>query len=122
MPRHHPIYPSDFDTKRLEKIFIKAHEGSPHNFAELLYQEGVGPKTVRALALISELIYGARVSFRDPARFSFAHGGKDGYPYPVDRSLYDQTISLLEKGIKKSKVEGRERYEALRRLQRSFNF
>ncbi|HHT9119833.1 MAG TPA: DUF763 domain-containing protein [Candidatus Hypogeohydataceae bacterium YC41] len=122
MPSHHPIYPSDFDTKRLEKIFIKAHDNNPHNFEELLYQEGVGPKTIRALALVAEIIYGARASFRDPARFSFAHGGKDGYPYPVDPSLYDQTISLLEKGIKKSKVESSEKYGALRRLQLVFNY
>lgn len=121
MPRHHPIYLSDFDTRRLEKIFIKAHENNPHNFEELLSLEGVGPKTVRALALVSEIIYGARVSFKDPARFSFAHGGKDGYPYPVDRSLYDQTISILEKGIKKSRVEGGEKYAALKRLKLAFN-
>jgi hypothetical protein len=122
MPRHHPIYySSDFDAKRLEKIFIKAHERNPHNFEELLSLEGVGPKTVRALALISEIIYGARVSFKDPARFSFAHGGKDGYPYPVDRSLYDQTISILEKGIKRSDVESGEKYRALKRLQTAFD-
>ncbi|HHT9118589.1 MAG TPA: DUF763 domain-containing protein, partial [Candidatus Hypogeohydataceae bacterium YC38] len=84
-------------------------------------KEKEGPKTIRALALVSELVYGARPSFRDPARFSFAHGGKDGYPYPVDRAVYDQTINILEKGIKKSQLSGSERLAALRRLQTFFD-
>jgi hypothetical protein len=121
MPARHPIYAKDFDTKRLERILIKAHEEKPQDFEGLLAIEGVGPKTVRALALVSELVYGARPSFRDPARFSFAHGGKDGYPYPVDRAVYDQTINILEKGIKKSPLSGSERFAALRRLQTFFD-
>ncbi len=122
MPNHHPIYPSDFDGRRLKKILIHAHESNPKNFEELLSLEGVGSKTIRAIALVSELIYGAKVSFRDPARYSFAHGGKDGYPYPVDRSVYDKTISILEKGIKKSGVESGEKYQALKRLQETLGF
>jgi len=78
--------------------------------------QGVGPKTIRALSLISELLYGARPSFNDPVRFSFAHGGKDGHPYPVDRAQYDRTIEILERAARRAKVGDRERLAALRRL------
>ena len=78
--------------------------------------KGIGPKTIRALSLVSELIYGARPSYKDPARYSFAHGGKDSTPFPVDRKTYDQTIEALEKGIQKSKISNREKIEAQRRL------
>ena len=74
----------------------------------------MGPKTLRALSLISELIYGVKSSFKDPARFSFAHGGKDGHPYPVDRNVYDKTIEVLKGSIDKARVGDREKMEALR--------
>jgi hypothetical protein len=80
----------------------------------------VGPKTVRALSLISELVYGAPPSFRDPARYSFAHGGKDGYPFPVDRQTYDQSIQLLAQAVQKARVDNTEKREALRRLNTAF--
>ena len=79
---------------------------------------GVGPKTIRALSLISELVYGVAPSYQDPARYSFAHGGKDGIPYPVDRKTYDQSIELLRKAISKTKLGIREKNEAMRRLNR----
>ncbi len=88
------------------------------DFEELLGLKGVGPKTIRALSLISELVYGVAPSYRDPARYSFAHGGKDGIPYPVDRKTYDQSIELLAKAINKTKLGIREKNEAMRRLNR----
>ena len=77
---------------------------------------GVGPKTIRALSLISELVYGVAPSYRDPARYSFAHGGKDGIPYPVDRETYDRSIELLRRAIGKTKLGLREKNEAVGRL------
>ena len=82
----------EVDWKALERLY----EVRPRNYEELLLVRGVGPKVVRALALVSELIYGERPSWRDPVKFSFAHGGKDGVPFPVDRELYDRTIRELE--------------------------
>lgn len=121
MPSRHPICKADYSTGRLEKILLNVHHRAPRNFEELLAIEGVGPKTIRALALVSELIYGARASVRDPARFSFAHGGKDGYPYPVDRETYDKTIEVLEKGVKCSRLGRLEKFAALRRLYRNLS-
>jgi len=84
----------------------------------LLGLQGVGAKTIRALSLISELVIGVAPSYRDPARYSFAHDGKDGIPYPVDRKTYDQSIELLRKAINKTKLGIREKDEAVRRLNR----
>lgn len=78
--------------------------------------EGVGPKTIRALALVSEVIYGAKPSYRDPARYSFAHGGKDAIPYPVDRDTYDQTIETLSGAVKKTHINTIEKDKILKRL------
>lgn len=78
--------------------------------------EGVGPKTLRALALVSELIYSAKASTRDPARFAFAHGGKDGTPFPVDRDTYDRTISVLHAALNHARVDRSEKVSALKRL------
>jgi hypothetical protein len=78
--------------------------------------EGVGPRTIRALSLVSEIIYGAKPSYEDPARYSFAHGGKDSTPYPIDRTTYDRTLEILEKAIKKAKISNREKIEAQRKL------
>ena len=76
----------------------------------------MGPKKIRALALVSDLIYGANPSWQDPARYSFAHGGKDGYPYPVDRETYDQTITVLRYAIEGAKIDQKEQYRAIKRL------
>ncbi|MCX5886648.1 MAG: DUF763 domain-containing protein [Proteobacteria bacterium] len=116
LPKHHEVLINDINPERLKKILIKTHEKQPDNFEHLLGIEGVGPKTVRSLSLISELIYGAKPSFRDPARFSFAHGGKDGHPYPVDRKNYDLSIEILRKSIRSAKLGEREKIEALKRL------
>ena len=109
---------ADINPKKLHKIFIQAYERAPQNFEELLAIRGVGPKTLRALALLSELLYGTAPDFTDPARFSYAHGGKDGYPYPVDREGYEKTISILERAIKSAKLGRSEELSTLKRLKR----
>jgi hypothetical protein len=81
--------------------------------------EGVGPKTVRALALVSEVVYGAPASYRDPARYSYAHGGKDGHPFPVDRDTYDRTVEALKRAVERARLGQRETLDALRRLSRA---
>ncbi len=117
---HHPVEKEKFDLKRLKMIIEKAHFLKPENFENLLMTEGVGPKTVRALSLVSEIIYGAKPSYEDPARYSFAHGGKDGTPYPICKKAYDQTLAVLERGIKKAEISNREKIEAQRRLKNFF--
>lgn len=105
-------------SKYLEKILYQVHEQAPRNFEQLLMTKGVGPMTIRALSLVSELIYGAKPSYEDPARYSFAMGGKDGVPFPVNRQVYDKTLDIIEKGIKKSQIDRKEKLGALRRFQR----
>jgi len=116
LPERHGIRKEDIGGKHLEKILVKTFEAKPGNYTELLGIEGVGPKTVRSLSLLSELIYGAKPSFEDPARFSFAHGGKDGHPYPVDRENYDKSIEILRGWINRSKAERTEKLKAFERL------
>ena len=82
----------------------------------MLALEGIGPNTLRALSLISELVYETPVSLRDPASYSFAHGGKDGHPYPVDRKTYDSSIQFLAQPLDKAKIGDKEKLEAFRRL------
>jgi hypothetical protein len=113
---HHPVEKEKFDLKRLKKTIEKAHFLKPENFEQLLMIEGVGPKTIRALSLVSEIIYGAKPSYEDPVRYSFAPGGKDGTPYKVDRATYDKTISVLEKGIEMAKISLKEKEKAKERL------
>ena len=116
LPRRHYISLEDIHPDRLGKIFLSAYERKPQDFKSLLALEGIGPKTLRALSLISELVYDTPVSVRDPASYSFAHGGKDGYPYPVDRETYDSSIDFLAKAVGKAKIGDREKLEAFRRL------
>jgi hypothetical protein len=116
LPARHPVTPADINPDRLANIFLKTYEQQPQNFEQLLGIEGVGPKTIRALSLISELVYGVVPSFRDPVRYSFAHGGKDGYPYPVDRKNYDKSIAILHQAIKQAKLGNREKMDAFKRL------
>lgn len=116
LPIRHPIKLNDIDLKRLEKIFISTYERRPENFENLLAMKGVGPKTIRALALISELIYGIKYSIKDPARFSFAHGGKDGFPYPVDRENYNRSIDILHKAVRDSKIGREAKVSAIKKL------
>lgn len=117
LPSRHHLTMGDVSIRRFYTILLSTYERQPEGFAELLEVRGVGPKTLRALALIAELIYGVKSSWRDPARYSFAHGGKDGHPYPVDREVYDRSIDILRKATEKAKVERTEKIKALRRLE-----
>ena len=112
----HPVVREKFNLKRLEKTILGARNEAPENFEQFLALKGIGPRTVRALSLVSEVIYGAKPSYEDPARYTFSVGGKDGTPFPVDRETYDKTLEVLEKGIKKSSVSIREKTDAQKRL------
>ncbi|HEX4348342.1 MAG TPA: DUF763 domain-containing protein [Vicinamibacterales bacterium] len=117
MPRRHELFPEiDVATPHLQKILLKTYERAPGDFEELLGMEGVGPRTLRALALASELVNGAPAMMRDPARFAFAHGGKDGIPFPVDRLTYDRTIEILHKAVNRAAVDRSEKVKAFKRL------
>jgi len=116
LPRRSYLSLDDIHPDRLSKIFLATYERKPQGFESLLGLEGVGPKTLRALSLISELIYETPVSLRDPASYSFAHGGKDGHPYPVDRKTYDSSIQFLAQALDKAKIGDREKLDAFRRL------
>ena len=120
LPKRHRIIPVDISPAYLRKILIRTYEHQPRDFEELLAIEGVGAKTVRALAMIGELVYGAPMSHRDPAAYSFAHGGKDGTPYPVDRRGYDRTIDIMKKAVEQAKLGRSETAEAVKRLARYF--
>jgi len=115
----HPVVSEKFDLKRLEKTIFSAKEQNPQNFEHFLSLKGIGPKTIRALSLVSELIYGAKPSYEDPARYSFSVGGKDGTPFPVNRNIYDKVLDIMEKGIKKSNISINEKQNALKRLQKT---
>jgi uncharacterized protein len=118
MPARHALFPElDVASRYLEKILLRTYERQPEDFEALLGIEGVGPKTLRALALASELVHGTPAALRDPARFAFAHGGKDGTPFPVDRTTYDQTIEILGSAINRAAVDRSEKVAAFRRLQ-----
>ncbi|PIR72677.1 MAG: DUF763 domain-containing protein [Candidatus Nealsonbacteria bacterium CG10_big_fil_rev_8_21_14_0_10_36_24] len=116
----HPVAQEKFDLKRLGKTIFFANEQNPKNFEQLLSLKGIGPKTIRALSLVSELIYGAKPSYEDPARYSFTHGGKDGTPYFPKAEEMDKTIEIMERGIKKAKVSNCEKLSAQERLNKSF--
>jgi uncharacterized protein len=118
LPEHHAVLMQDIHPDRIATTLESAYEAQPQNFEQLLGAKNVGPKTIRALALLSEIVYGARPSFTDPARFSFAHGGKDGHPYPVDRKTYDQSIQILHGAVERAKMADREKLEALKRLKK----
>jgi len=103
-------------TERTMLVLQKAYEIQPQNYEELVAIRGIGPKAVRALALVSDLIYGKPPSWKDPQKYSFAHGGKDGIPYPVDRKTYQKTIEILESATQAAKVGQKEKLYAIRRL------
>lgn len=116
MPTHHPILDIDIGKNGM-KVLQKAYEIQPESYEELVSLRGIGPKKIRALALISDLIYGAEPSWKDPVKFSFTHGGKDGFPYPVDRKTYDNSIRILKDAVEQAKLERNEKLYAIRRLQ-----
>lgn len=116
MPSHHEVHAEDVNLKRLGTTLWLAHENHPENFEELLLLKGVGPRTIQSLALVSEVIHGSPTRFKDPARFSFAHGGKDGHPFPVPTKVYDETISVLEKAVEKAKLGINDKNTAIKKL------
>lgn len=116
MPSHHDVRAKDVDLKRLGSVLAVAHERQLHDFESLLLLEGVGPRTLQSLTLVSEVIHGTPSRFTDPARFSFAHGGKDGHPFPVPVNVYDETISVLKDAVNKAKIGQSDKQEAIRKL------
>ncbi|HET7482295.1 MAG TPA: DUF763 domain-containing protein [Actinomycetota bacterium] len=116
MPRHHEVRLADIHPDRIERVLVKSYEAQPRSFVELLSTPGVGAKGLRALALVAELTYGEPASVRDPASYSFAHGGKDGTPYPVDRLTYDATVESLHRALRDAKAGRTEKTQALKRL------
>lgn len=134
MPAHHDVQAEDVDLKRLGAVLAVAYDRGLHNFAELLLLEKLGPRTLQSLALVAEVIHGAPTRFNDPARFSFAHGGKDGHPFPVPLKTYDESLNFLRNALDRARRVrtpgdseepvisehhfGREKLDALRRLDR----
>lgn len=116
MPPRHAILLKDIRIDRIKNGLKEAYQRAPSHFQGLLEIPNLGPKTLRALALTAEVLYGTPVSFRDPARFAFAHGGKDGHPYPVDKGLYDATIEMLRQAVRRTRLSPKEKSGAQRRL------
>jgi hypothetical protein len=116
MPSHHDIRKSDVNLKRLGGVLAVAHEKNLRDFESLLLLEGVGPRTIQSLALVSEIIHGTPTRFQDPARFSFAHGGKDGHPFPVPTKVYDETIAHLRESIERARLGNSDKKEAIKNL------
>jgi hypothetical protein len=116
MPAHHDVKAKDVDLKRLGAVLWLAYEKQPSDFEDLLLLEGLGPRTLQSLTLVSEVIHGTPSRFKDPARFSFAHGGKDGHPFPVPTKIYDETIGTLQTAIYKAKMGQSDKNEAIKRL------
>jgi uncharacterized protein len=116
MPSHHDVRAKDVLARRLHGNLAAAAECGPSDFSELLLVPGVGARTVRALAMVAEVLHGAPYRFSDPARFSFAHGGKDGHPFPVPIRVYDQTIEIIKSAVLKAKLGREEELAALKRL------
>jgi hypothetical protein len=118
MPRRHAVLLNDIHPDNIKKVLIQTYEQDPQDFTALLEAKGAGPKTIRALALLSEIIYGTEVSRVDPAVFAFAHGGKDGTPYPVHKGVYDQSIQILKTAVEQARIGDREKFAAMRKLAR----
>src|SRR6478736_7943205 len=114
MPRHHDVQSKDVDLKRLGAVLTLAYEKDVHHFEDLLLLEGLGPRTLQSLTLVSEVIHGTPSRFSDPARFSFAHGGKDGHPFPVPTKVYDETINILRTSVEKAKIGQSDKQEAIK--------
>lgn len=116
MPAHHEVTGGDVILRRLHGAFAAAAEAGPRDFPELLLVPGIGPRTVRALAQVAEVIHGAPCRFADPARFSFAHGGKDRHPFPVPLAVYDRTLTVLRDAIDRAKLGNDDKMAAFKRL------
>jgi len=129
LPARHQVCAADVDLKRLGAVLALAYERDLHNFAELLLLEKLGPRTLQSLALVAEVIHGAPTRFDDPARFSFAHGGKDGHPFPVPLKTYDESLNFLRTSLDRARGVstgsgsdrvnfGKQKLAALQRLER----
>ncbi|MGZ8424769.1 MAG: DUF763 domain-containing protein [Candidatus Binatia bacterium] len=116
MPNHHEVRAENIDLKRLGAVLAVAYERDLRQFAELLLLEGIGPRTLQSLALIAEVVHGAASRFSDPARFSFAHGGKDRHPFPVPLKTYDESVNFLRTSLDRAKLGGGDKLDGLRRL------
>ena len=118
VPRHHDVRAENVDLKRLGAVLAAAYESDLRDFASLLLMENLGPRTLQSLALIAEVVHGASARFSDPARFSFAHGGKDGHPFPVPLKTYDESISVLHRALDSAKLGDSEKLDGFARLDR----
>ena len=119
MPAHHDVKAEDVNLKRLGAVLATAYETEPKDFESLLLTQGLGPRTIQSLTLVSEIIYGTPSRFEDPARFSFAHGGKDGHPFPVPLKVYDESIRVLHESIARSKLGYKDKSECIKRLHKT---
>ena len=118
MPNHHEVRAANIDLKRLGAVLAVAYERDLHDFAELLLLESLGPRTLQSLALVAEVVHGAPSRFADPARFSFAHGGKDRHPFPVPLKTYDESLTFLRSSLDAARIGDRDKLDGLRRLDR----
>jgi hypothetical protein len=119
MPDHHDVRAGDVNLKRLGAVLARAHENPVQDMESLLLLDGVGPRTIQSLTLVSEIIHGTPSRFSDPARFSFAHGGKDGHPFPVPLSIYDESIQILDRAVQKARLGENDKSEALKNLSKA---
>jgi hypothetical protein len=118
MPGHHDVRADSVNLARLGAVLAVAYERELHEFAELLLLENLGPRTLQSLAFIAEVVHGAPTRFSDPARFSFAHGGKDSYPFPVPLKTYDESLNFFRTALDKAKLGDKDKINGFRRLQR----
>jgi uncharacterized protein len=118
LPKYHEVRSENVDLKRLGAVLAVAYERDLRNFAELLLLEKLGPRTLQSLALVAEVVHGTPSRFSDPARFSFAHGGKDGHPFPVPLKTYDESLNFLRTSLDRAKVEDKQKIDGFRRLDR----
>ena len=115
MPAHHPVLDVDIGKAGME-VIRRAYEIQPGSYEELISLRGMGPKRIRALALISDLLYGTEPSWQDPVKYSFTHGGKDGFPFPVQRRVYDDSVQSLRDAVEQAKLGRKEKLYAIKRL------
>jgi hypothetical protein len=116
MPPQHHVRAADVNEKRLGAVLALAHERELRDFASFLLLEQLGPRTLQSLALVAEVVHGAPTRFDDPARFAFAHGGKDGHPFPVPLKVYDESIAVLRRSLQAAKLGHADKLHGMKRL------
>jgi hypothetical protein len=122
MPRHHDVRAPDVDLKRLGAVLAVSYEKQFRDFASFLLMENLGPRTLQSLSLIAEVVHGTPARFQDPARFSFAHGGKDGHPFPVPLKTYDESLQVLQRSLERARLGEPDRSDGLKRLDKLVRF